>query len=225
MDKMDIIFDSGEAPAHDELETMFRRGVLDFRKATDQMALSLYHMQKFGTWRIARNYEGELFPTWTAYSEWLCDDTGLARSTMFDYKSMVKFALVNGLADDSEQFVDRGGVLTFRRIKKRAVCNSSGEIIGLIGASSSEPGEVIKKVVEIIDPESRPMDQVKLIEEVIKGSTNVVEVFFRLRSNEHGGHDLVWIKESNVGHDEGLVQYGSPDEVMAELKSKFHILD
>ena len=223
--KIDVIFNQERVSDHAEFEALFRDGVYKLRSAADQIALALYDIQKFGTWQVARNHEGELFPTWTAYTEWLCDDAGLARSTMFDYKSMVRFALTNGLVDDSDQFINRGGVLTFRRIKRMTICNSSGEIVALKNAESDNPTDIIKEVVGIIDPEARPMDQVKLIEEVINASTDIVEIFFRLRVSNEGGHNLIWIKESNVGHEEGMVQYGCPEEVLSELKSKFYILE
>lgn len=223
--KVDTILNPNLVVAHNELEGMFRDGVEEFRHSIDKMALSLYSIQKHGTWRTAKSHEGESFPTWSAYTEWLGDDAGLSRSSMFDYKSMVRFAIANNLVDSSDQFIDRGGVLTFRRIKEETICNYNGEIIGLKGANSDNPAEVIKDVVEIIDPDARPMDQVKLIKEVIGGATDVVEVFFRLRKSNEGGYNLIWMKESNVGHEEGLVQYKCPDEIFSELKSKFHILD
>jgi hypothetical protein len=222
--KVDIILNPNVVVAHNELEGMFRDGVEELRRSIDKIALSLYSIQVHGTWRTAKNHEGENFSTWGAYTEWLGDDTKLSRSSMFDYKSMVRFAITNGLVENSNQFIDRGGVLTFRNIKRETVCNYDGEIIGLKGAKSDNPTEVIKEIVEIIDPDARPMDQVKLIKEVINGATDAVEVFFRLRKSDEGGYNLIWIKESNVGHEEGFVQYGCPDDVFDELKSKFHIL-
>ena len=224
MDKMDVVFDGKKISAHSELEASFRDGAGKFREAVDQMGLSLYNIQKFGTWQVARNHEGELFPAWEAYIKWLGDDVGLARSSMFDYKSMVRFAITNGLVDSSDQFIDRGGVLTFRRIKKRTICNSVGEIVGLKDAESDNPVGLIKEVVEIIDPDARPMDQVKLIKEVISNQTDKVDIWIDLKPNKHAGHDLAWTKESNAGREEGLVQFGCPPEVLDELKSKLHLI-
>lgn len=223
-----IILNDDMATAHRELETIFRSGAEEYKKSINQMGLSLYHMQESGTWRVAENHEGELFTTWDSYIRWLGDDTGLSRSSMFDYKGMVRFALVNGLVNSTDEFIDRGGVLTFRYLKKETICNSNGEIVGFKNVDLDEPIALAKEIIEIIDPESRPMDQVKLIKETVNKNVDeddFVEIFLRLKPSNEGGYNLVWARESNAGHEEGLVQYSCPDDVYGELKSKFHILE
>jgi hypothetical protein len=218
---------------HNMLERSFRSGYRKFTEGANEMALSLHRMQVHGTWRVARDDHGDRFRVWTDYVVWLADDVGLGRSTMFSYKSAVEFARINSFTVDEEglldhdQFIERGGVLTFRRIKERTVTSRNGKIISIKGTHAKNPKEVIQEVVETIDPDMRPMDQVRFIKEVIAketGNENKVEINLRLRPSEEGGYHLVWTKESNVGLEEGLVMFPAPDDVLDKLKTDFHIL-
>ena len=128
---------------------------------------------------------------------------------------------------DQCKFLERGGALTFGRIKKKAITDKSGKIVAVKGVSVTNPTEVFQEIVSIIDPDSRPMDQVKLIQEVIDreaGLENEVKISLRLRPSTEGGFNLIWEKESNVGLENDLVSNPVPDDVLEKLKSEFHIL-
>lgn len=210
---------------HAELEADFRSGAEDYKRSINDMGIAIYKMQADSTWTTARNDDGQYFRTWDQYIRWLADDTGLSRSTLFDYKGAVNFALTNGLVEDEEQFVERGGVNSFRYMRRECRTNYAGEILGIKGSDLSREAavSVAKSAVQSMDPDLRPMDQVKLIKEVLNGSDQV-DIFFRLRPNLDGGLDLIWVKESASGYEDGLVQYIVPEDVFEELKQKFHIL-
>lgn len=229
-----LIINEDRIIAHGEFEASFRSGFSKFKEGANQMAVSLHNIQSFGTWMAAKDDHGESFNTWTDYLVWLADDVGLGRSTLFSYKSAVEFARANefiavdeyGLLD-REAFEERGGVLTFRRIRERSITSRNGTITGLKGVWVDNPREVAQEIVDTIDPDSRPMDQVKYIQEVIDekaGLENKVEINLRLRRSGEGGFNLVWTRESNIGLEEGFVRDPLPDDVLDKLHSEFHIL-
>lgn len=229
-----LIINEDKVIAHSVFETSFRSGVVKFKDGANEMAVSLHGMQSFGTWMVAKDDHGASFNTWSDYLVWLADDTGLGRSTLFSYKSAVEFARANEFAVDEDGFLDqdkfleRGGVMTFRRIKEEGVITSrNGMITGLKGVLVDNPIEVVQEIVDTIDPDARPMDQVKFIREVIDekaGLENKVEINLRLRRSGEGGFNLVWTKESNAGLEEGFVSDPVPDDVLDKLHSEFHIL-
>lgn len=228
-----VIFNDDLVAAHEELEGNFRTGFGKFTDGANQMAVSLYDMQNYGTWRVAKDSHDDTFRSWTDYVEWLADDVGIGRSTAFAHKGAVAFAKANSFAVneegdlDLEKFLELGGVMTFGRIKKAAITDRNGKIISVKGVSSEDPDEVFKAVVDTIDPQARPMDQVRLIKEVINekaGLNGKVEISLRLRPSSEGGFNLIWEKESNAGLDWGLVSDPVPKDVLEELKSEFHIL-
>lgn len=229
------IINKNLALAHAEFENSFRSGLAKFTEGINEMALSLHDMQRFGSWRVIINLNtNEIFRTWSEYIVWLADDAGLGRSTIFKYKSALEFARANQYIDggedgevDFDQFRERGGVLTFDRIKSKTVTDKNGVVVAIKGVDVENPAEIIGEIVNTIDPESRPMDQVRYIKEVIdaqSGMADKVEINLRLRRNQDGGYDLVWTKEVGIGYEEGLVSYPVPDDVFAVLKSDFHIL-
>lgn len=229
----ELILDGDRVAKHEKLESSFRSGFSKFTDGANEMAISLYDIQRFGTWLVAVDDHGEPFRSWTGYVEWLADDVGIGRSTAFAHKGAVAFARVNMFAVsedgelDSERFLERGGVLTFGRIKKMAVTDGNGKIVSVKGVSSDDPAGIFQEVVDVIDPDARPMDQVKLIQEVINekaGLDGKVEIRLRLRPSKEGGFNLMWTRESNAGLEEGLVSEPVPEDVLSELKSEFHIL-
>lgn len=229
------VIDSSKVLEHKVLEDRFRDGCSKFRAGANEMALAINDMKRFGTWRVAVDDDGQLFRTWSDYIAWLADDVGLGRSTMFSYKGAVEFAIANMLAVsddgalDEDKFIERGGVFTFRRIRESTVVNRNGQIQSLKGASVPDPVEVVRGIVEDIDPDMRPYDQVKFIQEAISEKNTdkgIVNISFRLRKNRENGYDFLWARESNDGlFQEGLVSYAPiPDDVLEELSKEFHIV-
>lgn len=210
-------------------EQMAEAGIEKIKAGANELALALHHLHNDGLWLHAKDEDGLPYQKWEDYLKHLADRYGIKRTSAFDYKGVVKFALANGYASDDDDFIHKGGVYFFRRIKAPAVVNrATGEITGLreSQATPEEAKAAIGELVNTVDKALPPKEQVTLIREtLLPPGQDLVEIRFGIVRNGKGAN-IRYTKYVGVRHiEEGFLDQKAPDDVLELLAEKLHILE
>jgi len=211
------------------LEDLALEGVGLINRGKNQVTLAVLAIQEDGLWTVAEDDDGHPYQTFAAYMDDLADRLGFARSTLFDYKSIGRLALVNKLAESPDDFIEKGGLDFYRPFQRQSEYNQyTGEITGIKGNPDCEdPVGLMQEAARQVSPDLRPRDRYALVKElVLPPESHQVRVDLDLVNGSKKGETLVrWFIKFKMTNGtekavEGFIEDGNvPEPVLDELKS------
>jgi len=195
------------------------------KREANSIALALLAIQTDALWRYARDDDSRYFTSFERYLNQLADRVGVARSTLFDYKSTARLAIANGLVDTPEQYIEANGVSYFRTLKNEIVdCDPfTGEIIGIKGRIDIEdPVAFTQNIIGQVDVSLPPRERLLLMKQLVHPEGKLIEVKLYLTEGENDGLKVRFVIENGLVNPQvGFIEDGLPPQlVLDELRRR-----